>query len=43
MGKTRYTKIYLFNSLHVHRSENGDIHVDELGTSEGLVATLFAI
>jgi len=43
MRKTRCIKIYLFNTLHVHRSENEDIHVGELGISEGMVATLFTI
>ena len=36
-------KNYLFYSLHAHRSKNEDIHVDELGISEGMVTTLFTI
>jgi len=43
MRKTGCIKISLFNSLHIHRSENEVIHVDELGISEGMVATLLTI
>jgi hypothetical protein len=42
-GNTRCIKISLFNSLHVHRSENEDIHADELGFREGMVVALFTI